>query len=119
MTRDIGSEKWEYEAAIASGAALSESLRLNNGNLVGLILPATWTEADVTVQASRDGSTWHDVYDAEGTELTVVGTAGAWMLFPAGAFNGIEFIRFRSGTTATPVNQEAARTLIAVLRGFL
>jgi hypothetical protein len=116
---DLGGKKWEYEAVIASGAALSGWVRLNSGNLVGLIIPSTWTTANITVQVSRDGGvTPHNLRDADGNEVTFIVTAGTWIALPAGAFNGIEEIRFRSGTAASPVNQGGDRTLVAVLRAF-
>lgn len=111
--------KWEYEATIAANQSVSSAVHLDNANLVGLIVPAAWTAAPITAQGSRDNSNWSNLRDADGAELTfTVAAAGDWIVFPAGAFNGIEFIRFRSGTSAVPVNQAAERTLIAVCRGY-
>ena len=115
--------KWQYPAVIAINESLSQPVHLNNNTLVGLIVPGEWTPANITFQGSVDGTNWFNLLDADGVELTVIVSLGSpatatWFVFPAGAFHGIEFIRFRSGTRATAVNQVAARTLTAILRGF-
>lgn len=115
---DIG-RKWEHPATILDGQSLSDAVHLNNATLVGLYVPASWDAADITFQVSRNGSTWSNVRDAEGNEVTLTGfSAGDYIALPAGAFHGIEYLRFRSGTAASPVTQGGDAALIAVIRPF-
>lgn len=111
--------KWEYDAVIPNGAAASSSIQLNGATLVGVFVPATWTTANLGVEVSRDGSTWAPAYDAAGELITfVVAAGGTYIALPAGAFNGIEYVRFTSHNAGTPVNQGGNRTIVAVLRPF-
>lgn len=74
---------------------------------VKLICPfSAWTTATVTVQASYNGGTWFNLYDGvTGGEYTLqVANARILTLDPAD-FAGLKYIRFRSGTSATPVAQ--------------
>ncbi len=106
--------KWEYDAAIAASGTESTSINLNSAALVGLYIPAGWDAADITFKMSHDGSTWYPGRDAAGTLLTLTGfSAGDYIALPAGAFHGIENIRFVSTATQTD-----AVVLKAVLRPF-
>lgn len=105
-------------ATILNGTALSQPISLADHLLCGIIIPAAWTAANLTLQASDaiDG-TFGDVYDSGGTEKSItVGAAGRTILLNPSDFAGFAFVRFRSGTAAAPVNQGAARDLKLVLR---
>ena len=61
---------------IAATASLSDAARLPNGHeVVGITMPAAWTAANLTFQASPDGSTFYNLYDDEGNEVTVTAAA--------------------------------------------
>lgn len=109
---------------IASGASLSSAVNVREGTHpagsctpAAIIMPATWTAASITVQASVDGTTFYDVYDEFGTELTFTAAAARIIKIDAAAMWGVGLVfKFRSGTTGTPVNQATARTLSLICR---
>lgn len=106
-------------ALIANGAALSGALFLGEQVLVGLLMSAAWTAASLTFQISIDGGvTWNDLYDDSGTEVTLAPTspAGKYMAISPDPFAGAVFLKIRSGTTGSPVNQGADRTLTLLTR---
>ncbi len=89
-------------ATIAASASLSDAVRLPPGHvLVGIVMPATWTAADLTFQFSADNVTYQNAYDAAGTELTVTGTAAATIPVDPLYFRCAPFLKVRSGTAGT------------------
>jgi hypothetical protein len=96
---------------IASGASLSAAIPLGLGRAAGIQMPAAWTAANLTFQASYDGITYANLYDASGTEYTATAAADRLIILPVADFAGIQNIKIRSGTAGTPVNQAAARRL--------
>jgi hypothetical protein len=112
--------KIEYrDIIIGTGAdGLSGYTRLEGYTLVGMIMPSAWTAANITFEscATYDG-TYLDVYDQDGTEVTVtVGSASDYIILEPAKFAGLGWTKLRSGTTGTPVQQAAARTVTLVLR---
>lgn len=102
-------------ATIANGASLSDAVQLDGSALVGIVMPATWTAANLTIQASHNDSTYNNVYDELGTEKTIVAAASRYISLNPADFAGSDSIKVRSGTAGTPVNQAAARSVILVL----
>ena len=111
-------------ATIANGASLSDA-QLVDGKLAGIIIPAAWTAAAITFSASFDGTNYFDVYSsATGTaaETTIASgniptTGGRYLPLSLTDWLSVNFIKIRSGTSATPVNQGAARSIGLVLAG--
>ena len=107
---------------IASGANITDALNVGNGRLVGIAMPAAWDTAAITFQASADGSTYYDLYDSDGSEVTISSSAAAasrYLAFTSAmlpVFAGLRYLKIRSGTSATPVNQTADRILTLVKR---
>jgi len=105
----------EAEAAtIASGASLSAGVNLSGRVLAGVYMPASWTSADLTFQASNDGSTWFNVY-MDAAEVTVAATAATYVAIDPVAFLGVKHIKVRSGASGAAVNQAADRVLTLML----
>lgn len=109
-----------YQAAvtIANGAALSSAADLTayiqsgGKHVVGLIMPAAWTTANITMQASEDGTNFSDIHLQNGTEYTLTNSAAAqYIILTASDLAGANYLKVRSGTSGSPVNQGAARTL--------
>lgn len=48
---------------------LTNAIDLHGTRLVAILFPATMTGTAITIQASMDGTTFDDVYDAEGTAV--------------------------------------------------
>lgn len=104
-------------ATIANAASLSAAVYISRANLVGIIMPAAWTAAALTFQASIDGDTYFDLYDQAGNEVNIPTAASRFVggldALNFGCFN---YLKVRSGTTGVPVNQGASRDLTLVLR---
>jgi hypothetical protein len=80
--------------------------------LVGIQMPAAWTTAVLTFQVSMDGgTTFSDLYDESGTERSVTVAVNRSITLDPTKFIGATHIKIRSGTSAAPVVQAAARTL--------
>jgi hypothetical protein len=105
-------------ATIAISTSLAPAVALPNGHgLVGLILPAAWTAADITVQISLDNVTFADLYAPDGTEVTLTVTAAATAIYLTPAqWVCARYVKIRSGTTGTPVNQAAARAVTLITK---
>ena len=106
-------------ATIAAGASLSGPVSLGALTLVGISMPATWTPAPLTFQVSPDGSTWQELYDGAGNEVTIFAAAGQFiipLLDPSYLWRGVNLLQVRSGTLAAPVNQVAAAVVNIVTR---
>jgi hypothetical protein len=117
----------DQTATIPAGATgLSQALNLGSKALVSISVPAAWVSAALTFLASYDqGTTWTNYYDAAGNEVSV--TAAIMNAAAAGGYNitldpadfsGVSFIKLRSGTSGTPVNQTASRALVVYARKF-
>jgi hypothetical protein len=98
-------------AAIANAASLSDAIHLRTHRLFALQMPGTWTAADLTFQGSYDGTTYADVYDEDGAEVTVEADASRFIILDPAKFLGLQRLKIRSGTTGSPVNQGGARSI--------
>lgn len=104
---------------IKSGQSQSEPVDLTGQILVGIRIPASgWSSnAALTFLHTPDlTGTFKSVYTATGSELQVtIGIADSEIRdIPELNFSG--FIKLRSGTAQTPVNQGADRAIELVLR---
>jgi hypothetical protein len=108
----MSSDTFRTTDTIANGAATGAGADINNQHLVGIVMPAAWTAATLTFSISLDGGTsWADVYDQNGGELTIQADAGRYIALPPTLLTVPGLLRVRSGTSGTPVNQGVARTL--------
>jgi hypothetical protein len=103
------------KATIASGAALSDGHKMYGGDLVGIQMPSAWTTANLTLQASVDGSTYQNVEDDGGTEVTITAQASVFIGLDPKLLEGATHLKIRSGTSGTAVNQAAERVIDFVL----
>lgn len=102
-------------AAIANGASVSGDIDLGTARLGRIAMPAAWTSADLTLQTSFDGIAWNNLYDKDGSEYAIKADAARSVLIPLSDMLSVRYLRIRSGTSATPVAQVAARSLVLVL----
>lgn len=97
---------------IANGASLSGAVDLTNGRLTHIVIPATWTTANLTFQVSYDCSNYANLYDELGVEYQVTVTAVSTAIkIPYADFIGARCIKIRSGTSGAATNQGGSRTL--------
>lgn len=113
----MGELLYTKKATIAEGESLSSAVIAKADRPKGILVPANWTEANITFQVSLDnGSTYHDFYDGKGLEYGIVsGAGGAYFLLDPSSFFGVTNFKIRSGTAATPVVQTAAVELTIVM----
>lgn len=113
----VGSDLTPVTATIPTGATgLSAGVDLGNETLVGYVMPAAWTTASLTFQVSLDGVTYTDLYETTGTEVSHAVSTGRFVRVNPADWVGMRFIKVRSGTVGTPVNQVASRDIILVSR---
>lgn len=111
-------------ATIAASASLSDAVDTGNTrsttSIIAIIMPASWTAADLTFQAcATEGGTFQDVYDDDDAEVTVQAAASRYIVLDdamRSRLSGIRFIKVRSGTTGTPVTQAAERVVVLVTK---
>lgn len=99
---------------IAESGSLSDEIDLGEGRVLCAIdMPADWDAANLTFQASyNSGGTFDDLYDQYGTEKTVTAAADRYIPLDDPAFwLGVRYLKVRSGTAASAVEQTAARTI--------
>lgn len=105
--------KTTHTATIANGASLSGAIELGPARAARVDIPATWTTADLTFQVSYDGTTYNNLYQADGTEYKlVVGGTSRSILLDVADFLSVPYLKIRSGTAGAAVNQGAARELV-------
>lgn len=102
-------------ATIANNESLSDAINLTGYSLVAIIMPATWTAANLTFQAGATAAALADVYDSSG-ELAVTAAASRFITVSREAFVSLRHLKVRSGTTGSPVNQAAERSITLLCR---
>ena len=105
---------------INNGASVSNTLDLTETNLLGFITPAAWTTAALTLEVSPDGVTFYPAYDYTGSQTGYFSApaVSAGYAVDLSSLMPWRYVRLRSGTSATPVTQAAARTFIAITRAL-
>ncbi|OGO41097.1 MAG: hypothetical protein A2Z04_01560 [Chloroflexi bacterium RBG_16_57_9] len=98
-------------ATIANGASLSDALTLAGRQVAVIEMPSSWTAACLTFQASLDGSNYFNVYHDDGSEVYVIVDASRRVHVDIEALSQQKYIKLRSGTSITAVNQGAGRTI--------
>ncbi len=108
-----------HEFTIAINASLSEGVFVGGGRHMAIEMPEEWTEASLTFQGSKDGVTWQNIYSDYGVEVSATVTAGTGCAMDVVALSLAPWpwLKIRSGTSASAVNQAAARTLYLITKG--
>lgn len=100
---------------ILNGASLSSAADLGGGNLIAISVPASWTAASMTFQASTDGTTYYNVYTDVGGELTATVDSSRHVVVYGDDYKSIRYLKLRSGTSGVPVNQVGDITITLVV----
>jgi hypothetical protein len=109
-----------FTVVIPDGATgLSNVVALFGRGIVGIMMPADWTAADLTLQGSHDDVTYHNVYDASDNEVTIQAAEDRFIVVDPSTYAGLAYVKFRSGTAAVPVDQNADRTLRVMVRDLM
>lgn len=93
--------------SIAIGQSQSDSIQLNEGTPVGLIITgSTVTGTAMTFLGSVDGTNFYPMYDNTGIEVNITtGPSSRMIALDTASFYDANFIKCRLGTSASPVNQ--------------
>ena len=106
--------------AIGSGAAISAQINIGQKTPVAIAVPANWTTAALSFQASGDGgATFGELLDATATAVSVSSiTGGAYTVIQLDPtkWRGINCLKVRSGSSGAPVNQTNSVTLQLLTR---
>lgn len=82
-----------------------------------ILMPAAWTAASITFQISYDNSTFYNLYKEDGTEYALTSPAASTAIaLTPGYFAGANYLKIRSGTSGTPVNQGADRIMTVLVK---
>ena len=103
---------------IAASGSLSAAVSVTGCTLAAIEMPV-WTATNLTFQVSNDGITYTDFYDDFNTEVLVTTThttTARTIRLSAGDWWSVRYIKVRSGISATPVAQAAARTIKLICR---
>jgi hypothetical protein len=106
-------------ATIANGGTVSDAVNVKGNNVTGIFMPAAWTAANITFQASvDDGTTFGVVYGADATGVLTVTTltsptAATYIQIPAGTFDGCTHIKVVSSAA-----QGASRAVTVAIRDY-
>jgi hypothetical protein len=107
------------QVTIPAGQNLSSEgvLGLGWDTCVGIRMPSAWSPAPLSFLVDLDdGAGYSIVDDGFGAELTVPGNASRYIPLDPALFSGVRRLKVRSGTSGTPVNQGADRTITLVTR---
>lgn len=111
------------QVTIAAGTAVSEIISTQGQALVGIIMPAAWTAANIGYQTCISGRSNDllNVYDAGGNPSQTVVSTSRHIAFPTSDAIFVPFLALTSmaAGTVTPVNQVAAAVIILLFRNFL
>jgi hypothetical protein len=99
-------------ATIALGASLSGAISLQGFKFFAIEMPASWDAANLSFQGSIDGTTYKELQIDGSPVLEVVAADKIYAVNTnAFALATMPFLKVRSGTLATPVNQTAERQI--------
>ena len=122
MAHEQAQNRNVQEATIANGGTLSAAVYLHGEVLVGIRMCAVWDAANLTFQVSMDDVTYLNAYSQAGAEHVVtVAAVDTHIWVDPTDFAGYRWIKVRSGTAGTPVEQstgEDARVIELVTRGI-
>ena len=102
---------------IPQDESMSPALDCRAGRLVHIGMPSDWTAAPITFQVSPDSVNYLDLYHSQVTTgafvpyEAIVPTVipNSFLSLPPDTGLSIGWLKVRSGTRQTPVNQQASR----------
>lgn len=91
---------------------LSDVADVGGLTVAAIKMSTAWTDATMTFLGSFDSSAnLQNLYTSTGGELTHTTTALRLNTFDPYSFVGLRFVQLRSGSSAAPIAQAAARTV--------
>ena len=103
---------------ILNGASLSDEITIEDAVLVAVQPDSGWNTAAISFQARSGDNALGDL-KFEGSELTAPAIeAEDYVTFTPGKFAGVQFLKLRSGTSGSVVNQTGDSVITLTLRGI-
>jgi len=108
-----------FVTSILAGESLSEAVDFGAWSHLGLAPVSPWDDEAVislAVGMEEDGDFW-PLVDTEGDEITITLTEGSAIGLPADVASALapwRYVKFRSGTAASPVVQSGAKAAVTV-----
>jgi hypothetical protein len=106
------------EVTIAAGTSVSTTLNLMSEDMKGyaaiaVFTPAGWRTAKISIQVSYDGTSWFPLHQWFATAYDTANNVMASQCHTIDGYplRGMPFVRFVSGTAASPTNQTSTVTL--------
>ena len=116
QVKAAGTKPATKQVTIGAGVSLSAAVDLNDHRLRAIAVPSGWDAADITFQASENGTDYFNLHEAStDTEVTVQAAASRFIVVNKDLFSMIRFLKVRSGTAGAAVNQADAVTLALVV----
>ena len=105
-------------ATIASGGSVSGSIDLMGAAMIGFVTPSAWTSAALTIEVSDDNVNWSSAYDAYGAQVGSIASPIVSSRYAVDMQSLLpwRYVRLRSGTSSTPVVQDADRAFTVIAR---
>jgi hypothetical protein len=113
------------QTTIAASASISEMIPTQGMALVAIIMPGTWTAAALAFKVCTSGNKTdlQFLYNNAGGAERSLAAASETILFPvpdASFFPWLQVVSVdATAGSVTPVNQNAARTLVLLFRKYL
>jgi len=111
------------QAVIAVGGSLSGGVLFRAQRLSAILIPASCEGSVLTFQGSWNGGVgykniyWVDPVDSVAKELSLAFVSDSLLLLPPDLFRGIQGIKVRTGTAASPVVQVTTSATLQLLGG--
>ena len=96
------------QVAFADDGTLSGAIDLGGNRIFAIQIPSSWTAADITFDGSASGATYAPVYYGDDSELVIQAAASRYVVLTAAqaaALLGLRYLKVRSGTNGSPVQQ--------------
>jgi hypothetical protein len=122
MLDNGASNRNTFNANIPANESVSQSIDLISSVLLGFVTPTVWTTAALDIEVSLDNITWFTIiYDSSSiaTGVYLTPTVSSGYAVDTLAFLPYRYVRFRSGTSAAPIVQTAARSIAVITRPFM
>lgn len=100
--------------AILNGTALSAAINIGNKKIVGIVMPAAWTAAGLSLQACDTLTGTYSEVASVSAVVAITAAAGQVIVIDPATMPALPFIKVRSGTSGVPVNQGADRALTLI-----
>ena len=103
-------------AVIPNGGALSPVVDLGGVQLVGFVMPGTWSAAHIGFQVSIDGTNFVPLHTTADAVYDIAVTGGNAYSLPPSDFAGWRYVKVWSQSAGTGVNQGQQSTVTLVVR---